>query len=1712
MRPNIFLLLKQGIKGVFKFKIQFVIIVILSFLASLVLTLSISVDSRISSDHKKTMNKLGDVDYVWNYKVGANASDSRMSSIVPVFDFVNNQYVEAYDGSGEEVLIKNVISEYNVNTSGFEGEGFEGIKGFDETFITKSFESKEFNKAFTKLKTKDTLALKSELIRVSTLSFTSGDYKNNSFAYISELYNVLREQININFVEDYFDNVKEYALESTVFKFITENKIEQTEIDLNNKNQTPSTEATMLNNYIDVMTASLLSEVLVWTNKALDYGMTLSGEIYEFIFGIKATANTSKNNNFVVAEDPWTWEQKIDISNKGILETFAEEEKDQFILQDEMWQEQLKTYGLRGALSFVAISSNSTGAKLNVSVVNEPTRLKMYEMVDGTSLRQAGLTESIFNSSGIRNTSQNFGIYSEHSGNLDWKNNKEKGYQRQIENVFVLRQQILAKSFGFEYAPRIEQEFKDQISDINFRMVSLTDNWLDKVTLYSGLMPKASNEILISSGFANSNGINVGQRIDIGGGHFVISGIASDALTYYPIASLDVPLPNNRKSAIVYGKPDTLSRTGDNDYGSMIDTRLFGLYNWTGEGNKEEQINKLKLSMFAGALTIRQNHDALAGNTKKEKFVWSYDIVDRESSVFNLNWTMTPLLMMIYEIVALSLALLILVITIITMVIAIKKTIELNAKELGILKALGVSSSQLAYSYISYSLIVMFITVPLGWILASFLQEFMSILFLNYSSGSRWLFVFDPKAIALGVLAFGVLTLVISYLTAYFICKKPVNKILTMNASKETKSNKFIDWINGTFFKKFGFGVRFSIGLASSGFKKSLIILTTVFFSGLFISTLIAIPATATGVSDKYFEYTNYKNEFKSTKPIYNAPLGKISASATLGVDEYDDFLVDANGKFGDKIDNFYTSNTTAGAQVESSVVPHVYLNDNNNREFNAGWVYDVLANGLPGNTEQVPLLSPLLSVAANNLAETGGKLFSIVDFQRILEWTLHKKPNNYEILSDAFEDKKQKINEVTSLLNGVVPRILTMLVPDAAAAGGDSWKEQIISVLLGTAPNFIKGYVNKSDNRVNQFGFGWSTWSYVPGKDTFVTRVSANSDRGNVNFIGLPTDQSAFEIGDDNAFQVDDINYQKLENMIFSSNLNENEKDIVLNNGHKLYDSATKTLDIPASFNHQANITYKKGELNNLSTEIQAWTLDNENIVVPQQAWLYDDTNFQRDFNKDVLNERFVQQSKDNSKYWLPVDMLNKSKLTYAPIWNEDDSLAANAFGFGEFYQTKTENEFEWNTRMRPYYSYDDIYLVLPEKFAKEHLDIAYNSAAPNDPKNWTKDLTSEELPIATVNAWKNAGLSDAEVKNFVGFKPYSLKYNKGYVPPKTNFVDGQLDQLTSGYVNWYIALQHSKNPMVMKLANQEFKYDKFLTNTFGTSAIENVNVTKTDTLNTYGENTIIIDQRLANIISGQINSYYVPYNYEVDDLSTATPLMNGTIDTGVKMYEQVSAIDNLNRPLEQQTLMVDGQYAKPVNRSFTGLLSNIEEPQTITTQVSFGEYTKYGSKTIGGAEMSGSNLDGLDMVLLSEMRALMSTTSIVIASITAIMIAAVIIVSTLSTILVSDLFVQQYKRFMVVMKSMGYTNWQIISYTMGPTFIASFIMFCIAGFLGNFALYITVYLISTFGFAIPYAIIWWSPVAAFILVIGALIFSFWISTIEIRKTSPSKAMSVTE
>ena len=175
---NLYLMLKQGVKWILKFKLQLVVIVVLTFIASSILTISFTTNKRLSSAYDQVVNnsKSPKFDSTYQITVGSKAKPEKGDPLfIPIFDFVNKQYTgfknEGYDN-------------FNLTFNDIYGE---------KNLLTITTSSQEFKDAWAKKK--DIFIYKDNQNDIKQLAKEQQDF---DFAINDAFFNTMAELLSKN--------------------------------------------------------------------------------------------------------------------------------------------------------------------------------------------------------------------------------------------------------------------------------------------------------------------------------------------------------------------------------------------------------------------------------------------------------------------------------------------------------------------------------------------------------------------------------------------------------------------------------------------------------------------------------------------------------------------------------------------------------------------------------------------------------------------------------------------------------------------------------------------------------------------------------------------------------------------------------------------------------------------------------------------------------------------------------------------------------------------------------------------------------------------------------------------------------------------------------------------------------------------------------------------------------------------------------------------------------------------------------------------------------------------------------------------------------------------------------------------------------------------------------------------------------------------------
>ncbi|ATZ19088.1 ABC transporter permease [Williamsoniiplasma somnilux] len=1809
MKSNQLLMLKQGVKGVFKFRIQFSIILLLTFIASLILTVSISTNRRLQHEYNDIVKSTQKFDNTWALNTGKNVMASEERSFIPILDTISsvNSYVGANDKSDYNVVL-------NQNP----------INGSVNNYITRTTNSPEFISAFDNM-FKTFLDYPSHL---DTQSYNSALYQEKIL-----LTEILATQFfrDLKILQDTPKNTQpnkdiEYLLDTpfgnytlrnngwftkySIFKDLSEQKLSYSAILEDMKNNHSSEEEAQLLMYAFFAIQSLSERIGYvmsdgwfnnqnWTKDDIE-------KVYKYVFGIdyKDPLNLEKTQGYYL-----NIPTNISIQN-------INKDKDNYVLfgSDEIknLKDQLKISGWRGNTNLVITNANydKNGNVYEISWNNSNLFSGLYN-----ELKTFASTSFKFSNDFGQNMEKYFSIFQSRSewmdsvnpnggffdANIQDKNGLK--YSQKRASAFLTHERLVAKAVGYDSYVRREILYNDASTQKKYRAIALQDDQLTKFKILKGVMPSSNGEIAISSQFAKKNNVKIGDYLKIGNALFYITAFAVDTYSFYPSADPLIPLPKGETDGLIYASPETLQLLTQNSneessiYGDITQTFNFiniSKINPSDQSSLNVQRNKYIIFSNASKNNAQRNALLLKDPVELQKDVQAkgfFNLQDFNQSTYHFSWTLYPLVFKVYSSITYFAAALIGIIELASLIVCVRKTIQANSKQIGILKALGVESKQISLSYISYSFFIGFIAVPLGWLVGTALQIPMVNIFLNYFSFTQNEIFFDWMAPLIAFVCFGLFSALVGFLTAYWQTNKPVLAI-TLSKTRWAKSAT-IEFVKRTVFKKSNFQTRLTLQLASSGKQVIMLLVICVFISSLLISAGLALPAVAINAKQTYFNNTNFRNSVTYKSPIGNSPFSKDGVAFWQGQNILDKDYVDNDPiplDISGKVGYYNNPNNYTSSVNNASIFPSLQYTKMENNQSEINTIFENVAKSRTGIT------NAFLSAAGNALALAQGVGFSIGAIEQFYAYALNVDKlidQNGEVILDSSSTDADRISAAARFSSGIttaLPQVLETLISNWENNVGvdGTWKDQLIGMLVSYAPSFIKSYLN-SQSRNEQFALGFATSTYVPKEETFATVINAKSDNhNNIKITGLDASQNAIKMSDSLKSKVF-LNSQEGRNVkvqveqILNNNYTKNE-DIIFN-GLKIWDNTTKTLTLPSANNEQANAYYsmKEGDYqkNVEAFGAQAFELfspvQGGNIKLPNNAWAYNDTDYiesAKDWSglsedmhqgdRTLLNQ-YGYEKTNNGNFYLDPQTIQTSKITYnlqyqiadnspAPItgtdYAEDSSGKFNsdkwsginnkAYMFGDFKYDK--DGVIVSSFIRPYYQYKNVELFIPISFALSQEEAAKTKLGPvddtridgsinNKTKNYKEPIAkyltdtlgnksenvqwylsqtsrvvaNENVPKFVKDSWGSQKNEYRTEDKYIVVNAYDSRfssYRNSVGPAISDGTQngGELNALTEGYWTWIL---NAVNGQTLKV-NSASPISRGLAKT--------INLKNVGTIKTYDSSLIVLDSDLANMLNGWSTARTSSYDYNGFDVNTKRK----DPDSRFYKYDLVDFTKLKSTKNWQKTAFVKSADSQDYNPHafYNVVLSNFDEPLAVTSSASMINLSgKQGVTDIAGHGFNGG-VEGYgieDFNFLSEKISLLNQITSVAIWIAILIVTAVVVAAALLIMLLGDIYIAQYKRFIIMLRSFGYSNRSIMTYVLGTVTILSLTAWIIATTLtwGGIALIIS--FITKSGFAIPFGVLWWAPVGCIVIMLIAYLGSLLVSSKSARKEDVATMMSAT-
>ncbi|WP_236608045.1 ABC transporter permease [Spiroplasma syrphidicola] len=630
-------------------------------------------------------------------------------------------------------------------------------------------------------------------------------------------------------------------------------------------------------------------------------------------------------------------------------------------------------------------------------------------------------------------------FYNENNNNNDFNELSQGTKYGPFQFMSAYYKLVSAKS-NFKLQFRQQFEYSNLSNSSNYKVINwehlLAYDQLKLIEKYQNFDPNNGIHAVyavISPQFAKANNLKLGDSFTIGeNNQLFVGAIGGDTLNIYPtIYDTDI-FPDPKQDAIVYVAPsvwirNTIAAPTDIEENST----MFFKYNGSNQNSDFQKLTSLMASDYH-SLHQPNNKDLQLSSKQDTSLVYSrYSLMGRA--------------ILIYQIFALSLFIVFLIILVFTLSILIKKIIKQETITNGILKANGYSSTKITSSYLAYALITTIIGVPLGWALGLVIQIPLISIFTNYFIIPNY-FMVSGYPLLFALIIIGLVSIAAIWFTAWRQLNK--NPLDLINPNKNIVTPKWTEKVfNRVSFKKFTTKFRFNMMVTSS--KKIGWFFLTFFIASLSLTFAVLIPTSINKFSEEYYRNLDYKNDYNYDYVVGNIPFSR-----------YQTYNWD--GPKSSSSPTYPITNNSLFAQ---------YLNAGDDK----GWLK---LSDITSEADIQKYSQNISDMIAFNFMAGKGASLSIGAFVDI---------------ASKFPGTKTEINR---LMCQIFPKIFGKqeVIPDPGQSLSDQWAYCLNYSISDIIPNNIRMMWLKDPLTIEQFNFTFGTSTYNQNNEDLYTAFNLRS------------------------------------------------------------------------------------------------------------------------------------------------------------------------------------------------------------------------------------------------------------------------------------------------------------------------------------------------------------------------------------------------------------------------------------------------------------------------------------------------------------------------------------------------------------------------------------------------------------------------------------------
>ncbi|MGL5383590.1 MAG: ABC transporter permease [Culicoidibacterales bacterium] len=454
-------------------------------------------------------------------------------------------------------------------------------------------------------------------------------------------------------------------------------------------------------------------------------------------------------------------------------------------------------------------------------------------------------------------------------------------YDVDLQPYLAEKAQQLAMEYNFEIEPREQKMFTDTVGDVNRHFLAIkTTKEINLPYVVEGTLPQTDDEVTMNEPFLKANGLAIGDQIEISGKMYTISGSVYDVDQVFPIVSTESPLYIAETDAIIHVSDAEFARLeGD------MQTLYSGKF--TDQTNTTQQFEALDDDQFQYLMGIDANPRVSMLASRAEM-----------SSVMS-----TIMLAFLSGITAIMVAL------------TIRRQINNEKEQIGVLKALGYRRAEIMASYFVYAIVIglggAIIGYWLGYGLAYPVSDILRAM-LNMPA-----FEIAPVFERTVVGMFGPMIIIgiVSWFVSFIALRH--EPIWLLSPGSDTHVNglaRMIDKLNLSFKQQF----RYS--LASRGYGRLFMVFFGALLSGILINYAFLLITMIDDVTGNAFGAATYNSQVMYTQ-VYDLPnerVGEADEPVTIAKVDFEGYVSESS--FLQSIDSSQSSVELTGINPDTSL------------------------------------------------------------------------------------------------------------------------------------------------------------------------------------------------------------------------------------------------------------------------------------------------------------------------------------------------------------------------------------------------------------------------------------------------------------------------------------------------------------------------------------------------------------------------------------------------------------------------------------------------------------------------------------------------------------------------------------------------------------------------------------------------------------------------